>query len=293
MNIQHKIAAGIILYNPDLERLRENINAILPQVDAVYVVDNASANADTIRLLLEQFGLNVLRNDSNLGVACALNQLMKMAQAEQIEWLLTLDQDSVSPHDLMRQLASRIDSFPRAGILCPVIMDRSFGIEHPPTPTQATTSLQECITSASLTRLDAWLDVGGFDQRLFIDAVDTDFCLSLHEHGWEVIQVNSACLIHEIGHEATKHIIFGRSYIAFNHAPLRYYYIARNMVFISRKHTGFLRPAPWRAMLTMTMRMFVILLWEREQRLLKCYKILKGMIDGCRLPLQVIKDLQS
>ncbi len=289
MNVQHKIAAGIILYNPNLERLRQNIDAIFPQVDAVYVVDNASANPDAITMLLDEFKLTSLRNDTNLGVACALNQLMNMAQAEQKEWLLTLDQDSVSSTDLIGQLSFFIDSFPRAGILCPVISDRSFGIEHPPTHTHATTALQECITSASLTRIDAWLDVGGFDQRLFIDAVDTDFCISLHEHGWDVLQVNSARLIHEIGHAATKHMIFGRSYIAFNHAPLRYYYIARNMVFISRKHNGFLSPAPWRAMLTMTMRMIVILLWEREQRLLKCYKMIKGMIDGCRLPLQVVK----
>ena len=37
-----KTLAGIVLYNPDIERLRENIAAIAPQVDTLLFIDNAS-----------------------------------------------------------------------------------------------------------------------------------------------------------------------------------------------------------------------------------------------------------
>ena len=39
-----EIITSIILYNPDLSRLRENISAILPQVDKVVPVENGSSD---------------------------------------------------------------------------------------------------------------------------------------------------------------------------------------------------------------------------------------------------------
>lgn len=289
MSKKIRIAAGIVLYNPDEGRLRQNIEAILPQVDALYIVDNASQDAEAIDRLLAAYGLTAQRNATNAGIAAALNQLMLQGESMQMDWVLTLDQDSVCPPDLISTMRPFAKSQEQAGIICPVIVDRSFGMEHAPSNAEDATSVQECITSASLTRVMAWRQTGGFDERLFIDAVDTDFCLTLHEHGWQVLRINSLHLLHEIGHAATCHTLFGRTYIAFNHAPVRYYYIARNMVFLSRKHPGFLSPAPWRCMLTMMARMLVILCWEREDRWLKCRKIVSGIRNGINGKWHIVK----
>lgn len=283
MSKEIRIAAGIVLYNPDEGRLRQNIEAILPQVDALYIVDNASQNAEAIDQLLASYGLSALRNATNAGIAAALNQLMQLGEQTQMDWVLTLDQDSVCPPDLIDRMRPYAVSQSQAGILCPVIVDRSFGIERASSPAQEVSIVKECITSASLTLVKAWRQAGGFDERLFIDAVDTDFCLSLQEHGWQVARINGLQLLHEIGHAATCHRVFGRTYIAFNHVPMRYYYISRNMVYLSRKHPGFLRPAPWRAMCTMMARMGVILLWEREHKLRKAQQIVRGILDGSKL----------
>ncbi|MDC2274628.1 hypothetical protein [Bacteroides thetaiotaomicron] len=35
-----KIVAGIILYNPDIDRLMDNISAISPQVESIIIIDN-------------------------------------------------------------------------------------------------------------------------------------------------------------------------------------------------------------------------------------------------------------
>lgn len=274
---QIKIAAGIVLYNPESERLRQNIEAILPQVDALFLVDNGSVTPIEVN-----HGL-LIRNEQNLGIAKALNQLMTLAEEQGFDWMLTLDQDSICPSQLIATMRPYAQSEKQAGILCPVIVDRSYGIEHQPSANETLTPVQECITSASLTRVKAWREVGGFDDRLFIDAVDTDFCLSLHEHGWKVLRVNTLHLLHEIGHRATQHRVLGRCYIAFNHAPIRYYFMARNMVFLSRKHPGFLKPAPWRCLLTMMARMLVVLLWEKEGKLSKCRQIVRGCREGMRM----------
>ena len=42
--INSKIAAGIVLYNSEIERLRENINAVKTQVDQIIFFDNNSKN---------------------------------------------------------------------------------------------------------------------------------------------------------------------------------------------------------------------------------------------------------
>ena len=42
----NKTMAGIVLFNPDLERLNENISAVITQVDNVLLVDNNSNNLE-------------------------------------------------------------------------------------------------------------------------------------------------------------------------------------------------------------------------------------------------------
>ena len=42
------IGAGIVTFNPDIGRLKENIDAILPQVSELVIVDNGSANVDEV-----------------------------------------------------------------------------------------------------------------------------------------------------------------------------------------------------------------------------------------------------
>lgn len=280
-----RIAAGIVLYNPDTQRLEQNITAILPQVSELYLIDNASASSswsECMAKVAPDAKVITLKNKKNEGIAVALNQMMRLGQERGMDWVLTLDQDSVCPPDMISQMLPYARSMARAGILCPVIADRSFGIEHLPSQTEHITQLKECITSASLTRVKAWEEAGGFDSQLFIDAVDTDFCLTLRAHGWQIIQVNNTQLTHEIGHQATLHELFGRRYIAFNHAAIRYYYMARNLVYLSRKHPGYLQPAPYRCIPTLLARMLVILCWERDEKFAKCRQIIRGFLDGCK-----------
>ena len=56
-----KICAGIILYNPNIERLKECIRAVQPQVDKLVIVDNASDNIDEIKK--EVLAVSIEQND--------------------------------------------------------------------------------------------------------------------------------------------------------------------------------------------------------------------------------------
>ena len=48
-----KIFAGIVLYNPDIERLKENVDNIINQVSRVILVNNGSENTEEIEQYLD------------------------------------------------------------------------------------------------------------------------------------------------------------------------------------------------------------------------------------------------
>ena len=43
------ISAGIVLFNPDIKRLKENIDAVIVQCTHLYLVDNGSGNVDEVK----------------------------------------------------------------------------------------------------------------------------------------------------------------------------------------------------------------------------------------------------
>ena len=58
--MQNKIAAGIVLYSPDIDRLKKNLEAIVPQVEKVFLVHNHTDNKKEVKKILEQFPVSKL-----------------------------------------------------------------------------------------------------------------------------------------------------------------------------------------------------------------------------------------
>ncbi|MEJ0107143.1 MAG: hypothetical protein WDO19_33470 [Bacteroidota bacterium] len=61
------------------------------------------------------------------------------------------------------------------------------------------------ITSGSLIQLDAWKETGGYNETLFIDEVDHEYCYRVKEKGYKVIQVNHVILNHQLGIKKAGH----------------------------------------------------------------------------------------
>ena len=228
------ILAGITLFHPDLKRLKENIDSIINQVDAVVCIDNGSENiAEIKKLLLSYCTIELVENGENVGIAKALNQMFGYAKTMGHDWILTLDQDSVCPDNLICEYRKYFD-IERLGMLCPLIDDRNYGNEK--ASHVETEEVQRCITSAAICPLSVWEAVGGFMEELFIDFVDHDFCAKLQENGYKIIRVNTTHLLHEIGH-AQNHSVAGmRLFTTLNHGAFRKYYMARNWYYYIKAH---------------------------------------------------------
>lgn len=227
------IVAGITLFHPDLERLKENIDSIVSQVDEVVCIDNGSDNISGIKELLKEYDkISLVENGENVGIAKALNQMFIYAKENAHEWVLTLDQDSVCPENLMSEYKKHL-SIDKLGMLCPLVDDRNYvNVEEQNGEIE---EVQRCITSASLVPVTVWETVGGFLEELFIDFVDHDFCAKLQESGYKIIRVNAVHLLHEIGN-GKDHKLAGIKITTLNHGAFRKYYMARNWYYYIKAH---------------------------------------------------------
>lgn len=233
------IAAGVVLYNPDLVRLKENIDAISNQVKLLVLVDNNSNNINSIE---SEYSGNkniiIIKNKSNFGIAKALNQIMTFCEEKGYEWVLTLDQDSVCPSNMIEEYSKYIE-ISDVAIISPIIVDRNTTKSSKEKKHNSSYELiEECITSAALTNVSIWKEISGFDEFMFIDLVDHEYCKRVRLNGKKIIEVNSVVLLHEMGH-VTQHKFFGKEVNVMNHSAFRKYYMARNTLYCAKKHKGF------------------------------------------------------
>lgn len=194
------ILAVIVSFNPDLERLRKNIEGIAPQVGYVCIVDNGSANITDIERLVAEFAnAKVIAIGKNLGIASAINIAAKECRKLECYYIFTLDQDSICSKGMINRLLREF-SRNKVGLVCPAYFDAKRKVFSSRVPQdQSAGDVDYSITSGSLCSMEAFDDVGGMDENLFVGMVDNDYCLRLIRSGWRIIQVNDTILDHELG----------------------------------------------------------------------------------------------
>jgi rhamnosyltransferase len=93
------------------------------------------------------------------------------------------------------------------------------------------------VTSGNLVNVKAWKKVGGFDERIFIDEVDNDFCIRLAINKYHTIGSTDILLKHYLGEPFSVRIPLKKKRIPIGiHNALRVRYTVRNRLFVSRKY---------------------------------------------------------
>ncbi len=276
---QTNICAGIVTYKPDLSRLKENIDAIIGQVPALFIVDNGSEHSKKIEDLVSRYNkVTLIKNPHNRGIAKALNQLISVAKEHHYPWMITLDQDSVCYEGLVNQYLEYVDD--SIGMLICDIIDRNYTLKSAMSRDLSKVVLEDvekCITSGCCTNVDAVTRSGGFDEKLFIDMVDYDMCYSLREHGYRIVNAHFTGLLHEVG-KSKKYHILGFEFAVNNHSAERKYTISRNSVYLVKKHR--LNPISEYALI---FRRILTAFFFEENKLAKIKAILKGVSDGWKM----------
>lgn len=288
------VCAIAVTYHPD-RGFAERIERILPQVGALVIVDNGSAAAEleALRELAARPRITLIENPRNLGVARALNIGIERAAALSFAWVLLLDQDSRAEADMVEALFEAYDSHPcrdRVAVVGAGFLDVNRpASESPAGPDPGAEAVhgdswQEAltvITSGSLIPLKVHAAVGPFRDELFIDYVDSDYCLRARAKGFLVIKTRRPLMAHAIG-AWSRHQVLGSCKWTSNHSADRRYYIARNDTVMLREH-GRYALGLW-ALKSLSRRFRQckrIVLYENEKRP-KLAAVIQGYLDGVR-----------
>ena len=233
------VAAVIPVYRPEESALLDLLDALTAGGTPVLVSDDASpCTFDHVLRAVANRGIPVVRHPRNAGIARGLNEGLAFARERGAAWLLTVDQDSTLPSGYLEALlaASPAESSLwgdpaaiRPGVIgAGVIGDSSGDLGYPTRSEQGFSVTEEVFQTGSLWSVAALAEVGGFDERLGIDGVDSAVCLALRKAGYSVVVAESVRLVHTLGTNARSIRILGREVVSSGHSPERRESMVRN-----------------------------------------------------------------
>lgn len=229
------IAAVVILYFPDTLNIRRNILSYAHNVGKVLVINNAPT--EEIKTIIASISDNIvyIENEINNGVAQPLNFASDWAFQNGFKWLLTMDQDSYFnvgdfPKYLQWLEMNATDAIAVVGIPYANEQFQSHGNAH------SVENVNKVITSGSLINLSAWRQINGFNEALFIDEVDHEYCYRALSNGFQIIKLNLISLVHSMGKRVSSGYFNSfKIHDRMIHAPIRVYYIVRNYLSVRKK----------------------------------------------------------
>ena len=211
------ILAIIVVYkmlpseSPSLNTLLQaaRVASPLPLRLSILVVDNTPGGQEVGSLPL---GVRYLAAPDNPGLARPYNEALTLAAAEGFTWLLTLDQDTSLPETFLASLeryARQYHSLNQVGAIVPHVLDnerlispfRFIGGFFPRVLSSDAHGISgrftSAINSASLLRVKALRELGGYDPEFPLNNSDTSLFHRLDQAGRRVA-IADICVQHEL-----------------------------------------------------------------------------------------------
>ena len=306
--MSHRVLAIIVSYNPTPETLLLSLKATSEQVDSVLIVDNASKNIDELFQCVDDYQstskleINIIRQPENIGLGAAHNIGIAKAKKSGFSHVLLMDQDSVPLPNMVinllsaehKKLKQKVSAF-GVNYLNADNGSESFFIQFGKLKFRRFTCKQQdsdgcvkadfLISSGTLISLEILEAVGGMDEGLFIDHVDTEWFLRAKSKGYTAYGVCDAVMQHGLGETTHRVSPFGLNNIGRErnvpqHKPFRYYYIFRNsLVLYRRDYPSVLWKWNDFQRLVLIALMFGLF---KAPRLQNSKMMLNGVIDGFR-----------
>jgi len=278
------ICAIIVTYNCD-KNFYSCFASVYNAVSKVVIVDNGSRE-ETLSILYDikkKFDIELILNKENLGIASALNKGANYAIENNFDWIITLDHDSKLTNGMIGKMLNTYYSIGaeernKIASIVPIYLEESMvnntcylnkkdKYEY----------IENGITSGNIVKVSVIRNIGFCEEKLFIDYVDYDFCCKLIEHGYKIIQVNEAILLHNLG-ETKRLYFFGKKVEFSNHSYIRRYYITRNRLFVWNRYKNITPNFIKLDKISSIKELVKIILFEKD-KLLKLRMILKGYHD--------------
>lgn len=295
-----RLATITVTYQPEIATLSSQFSRMPPGAIGI-VVDNASRPEilRELRRLSATFGLELIVNEENLGLAAATNKGIRLAKEIGCGSVLLLDQDTVPERGGVEALMNAYRELRCGGAVpgCigPRMVDPVTGLEHGfhrlkgwrwvrEFPPVGTTSPLACSNlNGSGTLIPMWLidELGGLDEALFIDHVDTEWAFRVQSAGFGVYGAPGVTFSHRMGERVTR-FWWLRWRLWPYRSPLRHRYLFRNATALMRREYV---PRVWKiwAVLKLLITWLVHFAFD-GRRFAQTAEMLRGIRDGLRVP---------
>lgn len=248
------VCAVVVTFQPDPAVLAKVLDSVAAQVGRVVLVDNGSpGDIATMALEARRCPVEMVRLPGNRGIAAAQNIGIERARRHGFRFVLLLDQDSIPKADMVLVLSEAMADLARRKVRAcavgPMYVDPATRHEAPfvrlsgcrleriachPAGRDGLVRADFLISSGSLIPLGVLAEVGGMDESLFIDHVDTDWCFRARSRGYQAFGVCRAVMEHSLGSRSIRVRGFREHHVAVR-SPLRLYYIVRNSLSLYRR----------------------------------------------------------
>ncbi|MFZ6719886.1 glycosyltransferase family 2 protein [Undibacterium sp. Ji49W] len=289
------VAAVVVGYFPEHPVLLALLAKLQGQVDRLYLVDNGGCDKIDLQATPK---CQYIRLDKNYGLGYALNRGFEAAIQDGAHYVATFDQDSAPPDHLIASLLTQHELLHAQGVKCaaigPTFFDRreadkvyfpfykegSGNIQAiiPADFDDATARYVEVdvlITSGMLIRTTAWLDTLRYDDGMFVDYTDTEWCFRARSKGYQLFGSMAVQMGHALS-DAPPVRLFNLNF--FHYSPLRRYYYFRNtLLFCKKPYVS----SAWkkRLLVGLSIRFFASLVYE-NRRLSQFKMMCKGIWSG-------------
>ena len=240
------VHAVIVTYHPNEFALLELIDRLAGQVEHIWLIDNATPiGAEFLQRLPTH--IDVIENDENKGLASCYNNAMALAKKAGAHYLILFDQDSLPDQQMVIQLRDALYQLNRQGrrvaAVGPAYIDvkgaKGFFVRKrclhlqriTPNSNHSVIAVDHLISSGCCIDIDRFDAIGPFTEDLFIDYIDTEWCLRARAQGYRLFGIPAAVMRHDLGTACIR--VFGRAVML--HAPVRSYYRVRNGLWLLRQ----------------------------------------------------------
>lgn len=284
------LGAVVVLFHPTAEQIARVVE-LRRHCDGLVVVDNTPQPDNRLALLFEEHDITLINEGNRNGIAGAHNRGLTSLFERGVDAVALIDQDSVMPEDyfpVMREICTTLASQPF--LVGPRIFEEAIqdyvpvletnGIAVRQLDMHEDAGMQRCatlISSGCVISRAAFAKIGSFDEKLFIDCVDTEYCFRARACGVPVYVTPALTLSHRIGN-LRRHKLGPYKTFTLNHPWYRRYYNARNSVQLLLRH-GKRYPVIFLLNLFTLREVLYIALLE-DAKLAKLSGIVLGVVDG-------------
>jgi len=268
-----RILAIVVTYYPEKELLESNVSAFVDEVDKVLIWENTLPKEKSDYRFIHHEKVEYCGDGVN-SISHGLNFGWQYAKDNGYDYLLTMDQDSLLEDFVsMKHYAEKHRQ--EKIILGPSLNKGKDDISR----NHVATKVENMITSGMLLSVEVLDVLGGYDERLAIDGLDTDLSYRAQSHDIQLYRLEDCNMIQRFG-EPVVRTFCGKEYHISVYSPSRLRSIIKSHVYLIRKYKNMSRDVK-----RYIVRHYIvdktkeIILFE-NQKMRKLFSLYYGIFEG-------------